>query len=366
MTITSARPPRAFAPLVISAGLGALCLLVSSASVARAEGVTWQPLTVDEALARAEASSTLVLIDVYATWCGPCQRLDDEVFPTAVVGGATSDLVALRIDAEADEGPAVVERFHVVGYPTVLLLRADGTEIDRVFGFMPAEELASTVTGYREGRGTIDELRSRVAAAPDELELVLELGFRSAVRGEYSEATPLLERVIAEDPDNARGLRVQAHYVLGKFMFLRGQANYAAALEQFELLTTLFPDTGEAAEAPIQAAIAHARAGDEAAASAALERVLARAPADSATYNTVAWACFRENFQLERGIAIAERGLALNPADHSLWDTLAELQFASGDREGALRSIAQAAELAPEVAYYQRQLERFSRADRTN
>jgi thioredoxin-like negative regulator of GroEL len=337
-------------------------VLTALPGLVHAEGVRWQELTVEEALTRAAEQETQVLIDVYATWCGPCQRLDAEVFPTEVAAAATSELISIRIDAEAGEGPQVLERFHVVGYPTLLLLSADGTEIDRVFGFLPAEEFASTLTGYREGRGTIDELRAQVVAAPEALEAVLELGSRAAVRGEYEEAASLLTRIITEDGDNALGLRVQAHLWLGKYMYLRGASDYDAALAQFQILFDEFPESEEAQQAQMQAVIAHVRAGNSEGAHQMVDAYLAASDADWHPYNSVAWTFFRENFELDWATEIAQRGLVIDETAASLWDTLAEVQFANGDVEGAVESINQARTHDPEEEYYQRQLERFSGA----
>ena len=82
------------------------------------------------------------------------------MFPTTLAGEAAAGLVAIKVDAEAGEGPAIVERYHVVGYPTVLVLDAEGNEVDRIFGFLPAEEFASTLRSYRDGSGTITALRA--------------------------------------------------------------------------------------------------------------------------------------------------------------------------------------------------------------
>ena len=337
-----------------------MILILLFASQAQAEGIAWQATPFDDALAEAAADGKMVLVDVYATWCGPCMRLDAETFPSEVVGRATSDLIALKIDAEAGEGPSVVERYHVVGYPTVLLLAPDGTEIDRIFGFMPADEFAQTVSSYREGRGTISELRAQVAASPDDLTLVLELGRRAAVRGENDEALQLLTRLIEEDADNALGLRVQAHHTLGKYMYLRGTSDYAAAIGQFEILLSTFPESDEARDANYQMSIALIRSGDEAGARARIAAAVEAAAGNPGKINSVCWLCFRESFDLQPAADLASATLEAHPQYSSLWDTYAEIQFALGDVAGAVASADRARTISPEEAYYQRQYERFS------
>ncbi len=337
-----------------------VCLfLLLPAATARAEGIAWDEGSFDDALARAAASGSRLIVDVYATWCGPCQALDREVFPNAVVGEAARGLVAVKVDAEAGDGPAVVERYHVVGYPTVLVLRPDGTEIDRIFGYVEPDAFAATLTDFLDGRGTIDVLREQVAAASGDLDLALDLGVRAIVRGDYETGDPALRAVIAADADNARGLRSRAHLVIGKYRYLRGARDYPAALAEFAILIDELPEADEADEAVVQSGIAHARAGNAEEARRFFDAFVAADPTDAGRYNAVAFSMYREGFDLPRGIELATAGLAIAPDDASLWDTLAELQFASGDAEAARASIARAVELSPEEAYFARQLFRF-------
>ncbi|MCA9565367.1 MAG: thioredoxin family protein, partial [Myxococcales bacterium] len=320
----------------------------------------------DEAMALAQEQNTQVLIDMYATWCGPCHRLDAEVFPQPDVTTSASGLITLKINAEEGEGPALVERYHVVGYPTVLLIGSDGQEVDRIFGYLDAPAFAETLTGFRQGQGTIDELRAAQQANPEDLQLAAELGRRAAIRGEYAEAQALLDRVIEEDADNALGLRVEAHHTLGKYMYLRGQRDYARALEQFAIIEADFPDTPEARDSAYQVAVALVRDGQSDRALQTLEGWLANAEgADE--YNSVAWLCYQEEFAVDQAIAWARQGLEVDPGADSLWDTLAELLSLSGDHQAAVEATRTAIELAPSEEYYQQQLTRFqARLDAAN
>lgn len=343
----------------IAISLLALCLLPLVPRAAQAQ-LAFADLGVDAAIAQAAATDSLVLLDVYATWCGPCHRLDEEVFPTSIVGEAAEGMVALKIDAESGEGPALVERFHVVGYPTVLVLDAQGQEIDRIFGFQPAEEFAATLRSYRDGSGTIGALRAAVDADPSDLRRVAELAERLAVRGEIEAARPYFDRVIAEDADNARGLRSRAHHFVGKYVYLRSRGDYARAVQEFDVIIERFPSSADVLSARIQRGIALTRSNDTEGALASFEGAIAAAPDDSSLYNAIAWTLFRERAALDAAIAIARRGLEVNGEDASLWDTLAEVQFANGDSEGARASIAEALRLDPESEYYQEQQARFA------
>lgn len=342
-----------------------LLLLVMGASPVAAQSpeVQWRAdLSLDEALALAQAQGTLVMVDVYATWCGPCHMLDQQVFNQTQVTAVTDTMIALKIDAETSPGEVLVERYHVVGYPTVLFLAPDGREIDRIFGFLEAEAFARTAQGYQEGQGTLEALEGQLSAEPDNLELRYDVFFRNVVRGRETRALRLAESIHHRDPRNASGLHPKLHYDLGKYLYARGAKDYALAITYFEELQRRWPASDEATASYYAMARAYLGRGEEDSAFAVLDAYIAANPDDSGVYNTVAWFCFQNEVRLEHGIAVAKRGLESNPSDAGLWDTLAELQFAVGDPAGAVASIDKAIAAAPDDPYFVEQRARFSAA----
>ncbi len=95
-------------------------------------------------LAKAESAKRKVPILANfsgSDWCGWCIKLDKEVFSTPVFEKyASENLVLLHLDfprkkAQSDEikkqNEALLEKFQVTGFPTIILLDADGKLIEK-------------------------------------------------------------------------------------------------------------------------------------------------------------------------------------------------------------------------------------------
>lgn len=87
----------------------------------------------DLALAEAARTGKRVFVDFETTWCGPCKQMDQFVYTAADVVAAAADLIAIKLDG--DEQRALVQRFEVKGYPTLLLLDAKGAVQRRAVGY---------------------------------------------------------------------------------------------------------------------------------------------------------------------------------------------------------------------------------------
>ena len=83
-------------------------------------------------MAQAQESGKPVMVDVFATWCAPCKLLDENVFSRADVAEASTGFVPIKVDG--DKYPEIKDRLGVSGYPTILFLRGDGTELGRSTG----------------------------------------------------------------------------------------------------------------------------------------------------------------------------------------------------------------------------------------
>ena len=80
-----------------------------------------------------------VLIDFWATWCGPCMRQGPIVEALAEEGYAVGKV-------DVDQNMALAQQFRVVSIPTLILFK-DGAEVKRFAGLTSKEELKSALEG---------------------------------------------------------------------------------------------------------------------------------------------------------------------------------------------------------------------------
>jgi thioredoxin-like negative regulator of GroEL len=335
-----------------------LCVFFAFSIPAPARAATFEPGTLEEALSRAKEGGRWLLVDLYATWCGPCHDMDDKVWARDEVGRALApNYLLLRRDGERGEGQQIVARYHVVGYPTLLVLDANGVEVDRLMGFVAPRELEAALRDFRAGKGTLAELEKKLQANPNDEALKLEVGSRHAMRGDA--------RAVDELEPLARGEGKRAPaalLVLGKYYWLRGKKDYAQAERVLRELMRRFPSSAEGEEAPFQLGVALHGAGRDAEARKVLDAWIEAAPKDASRYGAYAWLSFHDGFDRARGIEVAKRGLEVNAKDDALWDTLAELYSAVGKPVEAREAENRALAIKPGDAYYESQLRRFGGA----
>ncbi|KAK9069681.1 hypothetical protein SSX86_011585 [Deinandra increscens subsp. villosa] len=95
--------------------------------------------SLDELLEKAEKP---VLVDFYATWCGPCQLMGPILNEVSISMGDTIQVV--KIDTE--KYPQIANKYNIEALPTFILFK-DGKPYDRFEGALKADQLIQRIEG---------------------------------------------------------------------------------------------------------------------------------------------------------------------------------------------------------------------------
>ena len=81
-------------------------------------------------------SSTPVLVDFWAPWCGPCRKLSPALEATKKKWGDKLEIVKVNVD----DNHAIARHLGVNGIPDVRIF-SNGTQVGDFVGLMPQDEI---------------------------------------------------------------------------------------------------------------------------------------------------------------------------------------------------------------------------------
>lgn len=185
----------------------------------------------------AKEKNQLILVDMYADWCGWCHRFEQEVFPAEAFQNATDDLVLLRLNTEdKGEGTNLARRYNVSSLPTFLLLAPDLSIAGIIRGYAPATEfvkmLKDTEDKYTVFLKRVKNEASLAKDYPGRLELAKEFISRSA----YDKSEARLRKLMTEK-GVPPSIRDEAYYQLA--MSFAMQTKYDQGLKTVRELTAV-------------------------------------------------------------------------------------------------------------------------------
>ena len=102
--------------------------------------VTLTSSTFDETV---NSSSTPILVDFWAEWCGPCKMIAPIL--TEIAGEKSGSLTVAKLNVD-DHGD-IASRFSVMSIPTMLLFK-DGEVVKQMVGAMPKARLLEEISEF--------------------------------------------------------------------------------------------------------------------------------------------------------------------------------------------------------------------------
>src|SRR4029453_1312884 len=100
-------------------------------------------VTLTEANFKAEVLSSAqpVLVDFWATWCGPCRMVAPIV--EEIASEHNGKLKVAKVDVDAN--PQTAQQFGVMSIPTLIVFKG-GQPVERLVGYMPKAKLMQALS----------------------------------------------------------------------------------------------------------------------------------------------------------------------------------------------------------------------------
>lgn len=154
-----------------------LCTFLALPAMAQeGKGIQFFKGTFVQALAKAKSEGKPLFVDFYAVWCGPCKKMEKQIFTQPEVGEYfNKHFVAVQLDAEKPENVDAAKTYKVEAFPTLGIFDGEGKALSINVGYMNAQELmAMAKTAVGEVKG-FEQLYKEYRQNPNDLTIQQDL-----------------------------------------------------------------------------------------------------------------------------------------------------------------------------------------------
>ena len=182
----------------------------TATAVAQAGEIAWREGDVDDALAEARELGKPVILYWGAVWCPPCNQMKVSLFKDPAFIAETQNFVPVYLDGDTEGAQRWGEQFGISGYPTVIVLSPDGTEVTRISSATMANELPELLRVAATRTTSIEALLAKAAddtasLTADDWRLLAGFDWRNDPKhfADLAKAGTLLDRLASSAPDDA-------------------------------------------------------------------------------------------------------------------------------------------------------------------
>ena len=307
-----------------------------------------------------KAGDKLVLVQFYTDWWSWCKRLDADTFPDKRVIDLTKKYyLALKVNAEENDGPDLKVQYNIQGFPTTVFINADGEEVDRIVGYLPPDKFAAELDRIRQNIGTIAALEEKVKTEPNNIDLWMTLAEKYESKGDIRSALDVWNTLSELDETISE---------LSSFKIAKYSTELSGTIDQVEEFIQQYPESkyvGKAYYSIVKFQKKNKNAAEEAKVyKIYTDLVIKNGEKNYNALNGYAWRMAELELNLKD--ALEKVRLAVEMIDEKehqaraqVMDTEAEVLWKLGQIDEAVKVIDACIKLQPDDEYYSKQKKKF-------
>ncbi|MEQ9229323.1 MAG: thioredoxin family protein [Cyclobacteriaceae bacterium] len=150
-------------------------LTIGFASSLSAQGIEFFQGSWEQAVKKASKEKKHIFVDCYTTWCGPCKKMDAQVFPLDEVGTFMNKrFISVKLDMEKEgDGKDMATRMNIRSYPTYLFFSPTGQALHRDGSSMPKEKFLALAEAALDPNTQYYTIKSKYEAHKEDPEWLL-------------------------------------------------------------------------------------------------------------------------------------------------------------------------------------------------
>lgn len=275
---------------------------------------------------------------------------------TEVIKLAKENFINLKINAESEAGEILFNEFQGTGYPLIVFLDNNGSEIDRFYGYKPPYEFSIKMENILNGKNTFNYFLSEYEQGNYSTEILKPLADKYRDKGDNATALSLYYKSLETSNISKDDFTESKYYIASLSLNDNNTQLINNFLKDFE--------NSKYFEKSIYDLIAYYKKNSQKENELETYKKYIIKLNESVNFlNSYAWRMSELNINLEDALKKVNQALILielsEPKYANILDTKAEVLWKMGNNDDAILIINKALSLDPESQYYKAQKEKF-------
>lgn len=170
------------------------------------QGIEFFHGTWEQVKQEAKKQNKAIFVDAYASWCGPCKRMANEVFTDPAVGSFyNKNFINFKVDMQTGEGPALDAIWGVEAFPTLIFFDSKGEMVSKTKGYQNSMTFLTLGKRGLYSPAKMAEMEQKYISGERKPEFLME--YVEVLKLQNKDATTVVNEYIATQNDSSDWLK---------------------------------------------------------------------------------------------------------------------------------------------------------------